>query len=593
MRAILSLALGCTLAGCTLAGCAARPLPPPARPAAPVRITVLGVNDLHGAIEERTVALQTSGGTTVAVRVGGAPLLASYLARLRELNPGGTVLLNAGDMWQGSLESNYFEGRAVVLLDNALGYDATALGNHEFDYGPVGLVSLAHPGDPPEIRYGALLARRKEMHFPILAANVRGTESGVPAFAASVLLERNGAKIGVIGLSTEDTPNTTQPPNVVGLAFDPPAPAVIAAAADLRARGADAVLITGHLGGDCRRDSAPDDPNACKKDEEVMRLLDALPKGTVDGVVAGHTHQFMANMVDGVPVIESGAYGLAFGRFELDVDPLAHRVVGAHLFPTQAVCRDVLADTGSCVPASTNPRPQIGQASFLGGPIEPDPAVVRLLAPFRQEVAEMKATVIATAERPIHAERLNQSEVGTLVCEEMLAATRRLEGVPKADFAIQNTGGLRGTGGLPAGPITYGALYELLPFDNVLVTFQASGEQLEAILTAVARTGRVFQTAGLLQEVAGEGAEVEVRLYDLASGKRLGAKTRYTLVWNDFLANGGDGTREAIARIPMKVHERWTLRDAVADGLKAHAGPLNPAAHPLLDPRKPRLKRVK
>ncbi|HVO29592.1 MAG TPA: bifunctional metallophosphatase/5'-nucleotidase, partial [bacterium] len=268
------------LVGATVAACAHHPRPKPVVP--PARLTILGVNDFHGAIEERTVVLKTSGGTTATVHVGGAALLAAYVQRVREVNPGGTILLNAGDMWQGSMESNYFEGRPVVMLDDAIGYDATAVGNHEFDYGPAGPVALAAPTDPGETRYGALLARREEAKFPFLSANAISVSAGAPSFAATTMIERKGLKIGIVGLSTEDTPNTTQPANIVGLSFRPPAPALVAAAKDLRARGADLVLVTAHIGGDCGRNPNPADAGSCKKDEEVMRLLDAIPPGTID-----------------------------------------------------------------------------------------------------------------------------------------------------------------------------------------------------------------------------------------------------------------------------------------------------------------------
>lgn len=587
-RSFRAAALSAIGAG-AIAACASHA---PAAPsvATPVRITVLGVNDFHGAIEERTVLVKTSSGATAELRVGGAALLASYLKRLRDQNHDGTIVLSAGDMWQGSIESNYFEGRPVVMLDNAIGYDATAVGNHEFDYGPAGPVALSAPSDPPAVRFSALEARRREAHFPFLAANVSSTVDGVPSFPASVLIERKGVKIGVIGLSTVDTPNTTQPANLVGLSFDPPAPAVVRAAADLRARGADAIVVTAHIGGNCRRNTPPDDASACEQDEEVMRLLAEIPAGTIDAFVAGHTHQFMAHVIHGVPVIESGAYGLAIGHIELEIDRAAHRVVGSQVLPPQPVCRDVLAETGTCAPGSVRSA-RVEQATLLGGPIEPDVEVARILAPFRQEVAEMKSAVLATAERPIGAARAEPSEIGVLVCDEMRAASKRYADIPDADFAVQNSGGLRS--GLPAGPITWGRVYEVLPFDNVLASFQATGEKLEALFTTVARTGRVFQTSGLSMELAGDGERATVKLYDLSTGKRLGAKKIYTVVWNDFLANGGDGTRDALTGIGQTLHPGHLLRDVVIEGLKARKAPINSAQEPLLDPKKVRLKRVK
>ena len=561
-------------------------------PSLPVRITVIGLNDFHGALEERTVQIFTSGGTSASVRVGGGALLAAYVEKVRAQNPAGTILLSAGDMWQGSLESNFFEGRPVVLLDNHMGVDAAAVGNHEFDYGPNGAVSLADPAQPPAQRYGALETRRAEMKFPLLGANVRATEEGVPTFPGFTVVKRKGISIGIVGVATEDTPNVTQRPNVAGLAFDPPAEAIVRAAAQAREQGAEIVIGVGHIGGACKRGTSPEDAGGCEENHEVMRVLKALPRGTIDAFVAGHTHQYMSHVVNGVPVIESGAYGSAIGRIEIEYDREKKRVVKRTVAPPLHVCRDVLADTGDCAfPADRSKvRPVVVPASFNSGPIEPSAEVQRLLAPFRQEVAEMKAEVLGKVERRLEVKRHEPSDVGAFVTEAMLAATKRHDDVPDARVAFQNSGGLRKA--IEPGPLTYGALYEVLPFDNLLVTATLSGERLERMLTDVLKTGRVFQQTGLLVELrcAKPGtAPDSVKLFD-PSGKPIGAKENVTIVFNDFLANGGDGTKEALSGVDIAFHPQYVLRDVVAESLRTRKTPINSAKDPALDPKKPRLR---
>src|SRR5262245_25533240 len=134
----------------------------PPRPVAPITISIVGTNDLHGHIE-------------------ALPRLGGYVANLRRARArdgGGVVLLDGGDMFQGTLESNMNEGAAVVRAYNALGYDAAAIGNHDFDFGPVGpeTAPLA-PGDDPR---GALKARAAEARFPFLAANLVEKATGAP-----------------------------------------------------------------------------------------------------------------------------------------------------------------------------------------------------------------------------------------------------------------------------------------------------------------------------------------------------------------------------------------------------------------------------
>jgi hypothetical protein len=130
------------------------PGPPPTPRAGSFTLTILGTNDLHGAIDR-------------------LPILAGYVANLRAVRAadgGQVLLLDAGDMFQGTLGSNLGEGAAVVAAYNAIGYDAAAIGNHEFDFGPVGpAVTASGPDDDPR---GALRARALEANFPFLSANV-------------------------------------------------------------------------------------------------------------------------------------------------------------------------------------------------------------------------------------------------------------------------------------------------------------------------------------------------------------------------------------------------------------------------------------
>src|SRR5687767_975498 len=160
-RAVLGIA---TLA-CVLAACPSKKEQPP--PRGPVKkrhgtitLTVIGTNDLHGAVDR-------------------LPILAGYVANMRAKRAadGGEVLLvDAGDMFQGTLASNLTEGSPVVAAYNLIGYDAAAIGNHEFDFGPAGpkATAVTAAEDPR----GALRARAKEAKFPFLMANVLDRDTG-------------------------------------------------------------------------------------------------------------------------------------------------------------------------------------------------------------------------------------------------------------------------------------------------------------------------------------------------------------------------------------------------------------------------------
>ncbi len=174
--------------------------------ATPRWLYVYGTTDRHGALEE-----QHADGK---LPIGGVARLATFLARARQAAPDGVLLVDSGDLFQGTMVSNLAEGAPVVDAMNALGYAATAVGNHEFDYGPVGPHTVAK--SPAENPRGALQARAAEAHFPFLLANVVDAK-GQRIFPAYVVVERAGTKVGIVGGVTEELPRTTLKNNLVGL----------------------------------------------------------------------------------------------------------------------------------------------------------------------------------------------------------------------------------------------------------------------------------------------------------------------------------------------------------------------------------------
>ncbi|HEX7191659.1 MAG TPA: bifunctional metallophosphatase/5'-nucleotidase, partial [Thermoanaerobaculia bacterium] len=212
-------------------------------PQQPVHIVVVGTTDVHGWFGGRDLN---------GVHFGGVAIMKSYVDALRAANGGRVVLVDSGDLFQGTLESNLFEGEPVIKAYNAIGYTATAIGNHEFDFGPVGPDSLAQT--PDEDPLGALKKNIEAAKFPFLAANVveKATHQTPPWARKSIIVEVAGAKLGILGLSTPETPTTTTPANVASLDFLDPVQATIDEAAALRSRGADAVIAIAHIGGKCK-----------------------------------------------------------------------------------------------------------------------------------------------------------------------------------------------------------------------------------------------------------------------------------------------------------------------------------------------------
>ena len=209
-----------------------------------VTLSIVGTTDLHGAV------FPTNGR-------GGLALLAGFVNNLRAARAadgGAVLLLDAGDTFLDGMESNLSEGALVVDAYNAMGYTAAAIGNHEFDFGPVDAPGARQTSG--DLR-GALKARATQAHYPFLAANLIDVATDRPVdwpnVRPSVLVPAAGVRVGIIGVMTIDALSATAAVNVRGLRVAPLAPTIAAEASRLRAAGAEVIVVTAHAGGFCSR----------------------------------------------------------------------------------------------------------------------------------------------------------------------------------------------------------------------------------------------------------------------------------------------------------------------------------------------------
>ncbi|MCA9634154.1 MAG: bifunctional metallophosphatase/5'-nucleotidase [Myxococcales bacterium] len=547
-------------------------------PPAPFQLSVIGTNDMHGAVER-------------------LPLFAGYVDSLREQERGNRelLLLDAGDIFQGSLESNLGEGDVMIQAMNRLGYRAAAVGNHEFDFGPVG---EARTGDPQ----GALRARIAEADFPFLAANLfsKGTRQ-LPEWKnleASTLIEVHGVKIGLVGLSTPETPNIVLPAYLEGLDFQDPLPIVTEQAARLRGQGADVVIVTAHIGGSCTRFEHAQDLSSCDMSQEAMELLQKLEPGLVDVFIGGHTHKAVAHEVNGVALVESFSKLEAFSRVDLTLQPPGNgepaRLLDRQILPPQRMCDDASGLLESCKADEYAGR-RVTPASDVQAMIQP--ALARAKSKREQPLGiEVRAEVTRGYDKP--------SALGNLFADLTLLGARQVfaSGRPEgADVAVANGGGLRAN--LPAGPLTYGSLFNAMPFDNLIARVRLTGAQLAQVIASHMQRsgGGILSVAGVDVSISCHGDTPEVQLRR-PGGKLVRDEDVLWLALSDYLATGGDGLFKGVqlAKDAVEISPDVMLRDAMADALgawgkggKAPAlsnGRLDPSK--LFDPKRLRIQRA-
>jgi len=470
----------------------------------PVTITVIGVNDVHGQLIE-------SG------RRGGLVTISGYVnaARAAREGDGGSLLLiDAGDMWQGTLDSNLSEGAAMVDAYNALGFTAATIGNHEFDFGPVG--PAATPSEPGHDPRGALKARTAQANFPVLAANLVDTDSNELVDWENVqptaLIDVQGIKIGIIGLMTERALQRTAALNVGGLRVAPLAPAIVKYGTNLRAAGADIIIVTAHAGGECTEFTDPMDLSSCTQADEIFRVARDLPAGLVDIIIAGHVHQAIAHFVNDIAITSSYSNTIAFGRVDFSVNPKTREVLKRTIFP---------------------PHLAIPGEQYEGQIVTPDPAVLAIAERAAQQAKERRESPLGIRlETPFTLRGNPESSLGNLFTDALWQSL-------DVDIVIHNvSGGLRT--GLTAGELRFGDVYQLSPFENRLVIFEMSGADLRKVVAEQAHLGRrSMGFSGMVVETDCSNLDMDVRMV-LANGNDVADDDTVRVAVNDYIATGGD-----------------------------------------------------
>lgn len=537
------------------------------------QIVIVGTNDFHGYL--RPVVSDFYGSKVI---IGGAEWLAGHIRILEKKYGDRLVMLDGGDMFQGTMESNAFYGEPVMKFYNLLPYRAASVGNHEFDYG----FGKNKGGD----RLGIIKKRIAEAKFPFLQANVFVKKTGKlwreKNLMPYTIVNAGAYKVGIIGLTTDTTPAKTLPQNVEMLEFRNFVEPAREAAAELRKQGAEIVLITTHEGGE-------------KGGGPLDELLKVLPKGTIDAVVSGHLHAEVHEFVHGVPVIQSKTRGIYFGRIDLFVDkstrkinPSLTKIHDMHWncgtwFKNDDHCDQKIAKDAI---TAGNKKPEdflpLRKVTYEGEEVFPDHVVEETLKPYYAKVDKLKTEKLGYASEDFDWYESGETQVGFLFMDAYRWK------FPRARVVYLNGGGFRRR--FFKGDITYGDLYEVHPFDNYAGMARITGKQLKDLMRVgvsgsqtipsvwgVKVTYKKTDDPAFLRDVNGDGKkdrwerdrEVTVTW---ENGKPLGDDEKIWVATSDYLLAGGDNTTHVFGEAKGKdrVILDITQRDTAADYLRAH-----------------------
>ena len=476
---------------------------------------ILHTNDVHGRIVEEKGVI-------------GDAKLATVIEKEREKSDQTTLVVDAGDAFQGLPISNSTKGEARAKILNEMGYDAMAVGNHEFDFG------LDEAKKYKEI-----------LNFPLLSSNTY--VNGARLFEAATIVDKNkdveGDEFVVIGVTTPETATKTHPKNVKGVTFTEPIAEVNKVIEEIQAKalaeGKDYkhYVVLAHLGVDT---TTPVEWRGSTLAEALSK--NPLLKGKRVTVIDGHSH-----------TVESTTYG----------DNVTYNQTGSYLHNVGKITyksRQLLGNPTQ-IPAADAKK------------LEANPKIEKLVKDIKQKYdAENAVEVVSNSPVELNGDRENvrvrETNLGNVVADSLYQYGQTGFSHP-TDIAVTNGGGLRET--IAKGkPITKGNIIAVLPFGNTISQIQVTGQQVldmfEKSLGSILQVDKAGKTVldengqPLLEPSGGFLQVSGVKVYydtNLPSGKRILAvqiKNRttglydrldlakiYYLTTNDFLAAGGDG----------------------------------------------------
>ncbi len=463
--------------------------PVQAADARPISITILHMNDPHGYYDvEKRKDAEPAGGFAKA---------AGLIEKIRKSNRAEdrtTLLLIAGDLLTGTPFTRVWEGKMGVDLMNRMEFDVMVIGNHEFDAGTEHLVSKLKPA----------------ANFPFISANILDSEGKrlFEPFITRPLGDRG--RVVIVGLTTEETPHSTYPPNVKGLSFPDPIETFKELSGEFTDE--DFVIALTHLG--------------VKRDTELAR---ACP--VIDVIVGGHSHTALHSplIVGDTLIVQAGAYSEYLGRLDLEI--IDGRVTD-----------------------------HSGKLIRLSADVKADPAIASVIDGYKSKLDDRLSRPIGETEVALkgnwQAVRSGeQTNLGRLVA---CAMARRGE----TQAALLNGGSIRA--GIDQGKITLAELYTALPFPNTLVTMRLKGSDLAAVVRRSDDlpygSGGKLQVCGL--KLGKADGKTIIREVD---GVPFKPDQLYTVAVNNFMAAGGDGYTLLKEKGVDMVDTRLPITDVVSD----------------------------
>ena len=501
------------------------------------KFTILHTNDNHGRFWQNKYGEY------------GMPARFTVVNAIRrqvEAEGGSVLLLSGGDINTGVPESDLQDAEPDFVGMRKIGYDAMALGNHEFDN------SLD------------VLAKQQEWAgFPFLSANIYAKDSGERMFKPYSVIDKQGIKIAIMGLTTEDTAKIGNPEYLANVEFRDPKEEAKAVVAELQEEvKPDMILAVTHMG-------HYDDGKYGYNAPGDVSLARAMPEGAITAVIGGHSQEPVCmeseNLRDvnyqpgatcvpehqnGTWIMQAHEWGKYVGRADFEFKNGEVTLKSYRLIPINLKKKIKDAEGNS-------------QRVLIANEIAQNKEMLKLLGPYLNKGKEQINIKVGSTNKLLVGERnkvrFGQTNLGRLI------ATAQMEKA-KADFGIMNSGGVRAS--IETGDITYKEVLTVQPFANLLVSVEMTGKEVLEYLAQVATkptdTGAYAQFAGISMTVKADSVE-DVKI----GGEPLDLEKTYRISMPSFSAAGGDGYPK-VSDLPSYVDTGFVDADVLKEYLELH-----------------------
>ena len=518
-------------AACFLTACATRP-------AGPIEINLVGMNDFHGHLDASKFEYSSAADNVARSHLaGGVDNIAAAIQAWR-MQDKDLLFVGAGDLVGASpaMSSMWADEPSIEALGMA-GLLASSVGNHEFDQGRAELMRQQNGGcvSVRPDKACQFSPQFKGAGFTWLAANVLDTATGKPFLPAYRIAEVKGVKVGLIGAVLRDTASVVLASGIVGLSFVDEADAINKVIPAMRAKGVKVFVLMIHEGG---QTSEPfDKPDCTELQGPIVGIVKRLDPA-IRLIISGHTHKGFQCKVDGRTVTQAEMGGHVLSRINMQVDPASGTVLGIKV---------------RNVPVKAGEYPPHAQVSAY---------LARTRALSKQALGKPLARIAA---RSIgrKASPAGETALGNLIADAMLAGSRS----QGARIAFMNSGGMRQD--LDVGEnltATVGQLQIVLPFGNTLVAMDMTGAQLRSLLEqqwirANGAHASVLQVSGGFSyrwNPALPPGQRVVRGSMMLDGQAIDEAKTYRVAANNFLAEGGDNFpifKEALNKVDTQVRD--------------------------------------